>query len=206
MLKGIRKYVMVFLLLTAILIGESSTGIQGYDKEKGVEWGDRVTVSFRGYIDGKLKSVYTETNPLEVAIDEDITNYNFIKELVGMKKGETKAIISWYVTQTNGTVNFIEYKDVTIIEVTLDSTPDNNGPSAGNVLLSTLKIILWVGLGVIVLYEGFIIYKKLITKKCAQCKKNNATKKCAKCGALYCTDCSTRGCTECKSKTFIRLK
>ncbi len=193
------------LLILSNFLFTNTIFISGYSQTKGIEWGDRVNVGCRRYIDGKLKSTYTETNPLEVTIDERVNNYNFVKKLVGMKVGETKDSISWYVTQSNGTVNFIEYKDVTIIRIVYDSTPDYNGPGAGTVLLIILKALLGIAIGVAGVYGAYKLYKRFNTKKCSSCGVRIATKKCSKCGALYCDECSIKGCKVCKSQTFIKL-
>ncbi|MHA1114587.1 MAG: hypothetical protein K9W45_08305 [Candidatus Heimdallarchaeum aukensis] len=196
---------LAFFLIVISLFLSLTIPVDAYDKKLGIEWGDRVEVACERYIDGKLKTVYSEDYPLEVAIDEDITNYNFVSELVGMKVGETKSSISWYVTQTNGSVSYFEYKNVKILRITLDATPDHTGPSAGNVLLIILKVILGLGLAFVLLYLIYKLWKRFLIKKCFKCRKNKAIKKCSKCGIFLCDKCTINGCPECKSRTFVRL-
>ncbi|MHA1867628.1 MAG: hypothetical protein ACTSVB_04850 [Candidatus Heimdallarchaeaceae archaeon] len=205
MSKTTRTRILTFTFIFTILFLSLIIHVTAYDKKLGVEWGDRVEVACERYIDGKLKTVYTENSPLEVAIDEDITNYNFVSELVGMKVGETKPSISWYVTQTNGSVSYFEYKNVKILKITLDATPDHTGPTAGNVLLIILKVILGIALAFLLFYLIYKLWKRFMIKKCVKCRKNKAIKKCSKCGTLLCDECTINGCPECKSRTFIRV-
>lgn len=197
-------YTVVVLLMFNFLILPNLL-VQSYDDKLGVEYDDIVNVTCTRIIDHNTYQplVYTPDSPLTVVIDPKSFNINFIDALLGMKLGETKDLISWYVTQEDETINFFEYYNTTIFEIVEDSTPGTSSP-AGGVFLTILKVAGGIGAFALGVYGFIFILRRLKIKSCISCR-TKATSKCAKCGVYYCHNCSTKGCKACGSTKYIRM-
>lgn len=197
-------YTVVVLLMFNFLILPNLL-VQSYDDKNGVEYNDIVNITCTRIIDHNTYQpfVYTPDSPLTVIINPESFNENFINELLGMKLGETKDLISWFVTQENGVINLYEYFNTTIFEIVEDSTPGTSSP-AGGVFLTIIKVAAGIGAFALGVYGFIFIRRRLKIKSCISCR-TKATSKCAKCGAYYCPNCSTKGCKTCGSTKYIRM-
>jgi len=197
-------YTVVVLLIFNFLILPNLL-VQSYDDKLGVEYDDIVNITCVRIIDHNTYQplVYTPDSPLTVIINPKSFNEIFINELLGMKLGETKDLISWYVTQEDETINLFEYYNTTIFEIVEDSTPGTSSP-AGGVFLTIIKIAGGIGAFALGVYGFIFILRRLKIKSCISCR-TKATSKCAKCGAYYCPNCSTKGCKTCGSTKYIRM-
>jgi hypothetical protein len=197
-------YTVVGLLMFNFLILPNLL-VQSYDDRLGVEYDDTVNVTCTRIIDHKTWEpyIYTPDYPLTIVINPESFNENFINELLGMKLGETKELISWYVTQEDETVTLYEYHNTTIIEIVKDSTPGNSSP-AGGVFLTIIKVASGIGIFALGVYGFIFILRRLKAKSCISCS-TKATSKCAKCGVYYCSNCSTKGCKDCGSTKYVRM-
>jgi len=174
---------------------------QAYSNTQGVEYNDIVDISFTRYIDGEFSIEYTDSGPFQVVVDPAQVNRNLVDELIGMKVGEKKDI-AWDVTQSNGTVNYFEYRDTKIVKVVYDSSPGL--PPIGGAVITVLEVGGGLGVAVGGIYAVYKIRSRLLVKKCSDCGKK-ANSKCAKCATFYCPDCTVKGCLSCGSRKFVRL-
>jgi len=209
-MKRIIKILLLFILVSVIAFNVNEYSAKAYDEEKGVEWGDVVAISFVRYVyhDGvRIYGLDLKEDNFRVVVDDTMFNYNFVSKLVGMKLGETKPLISWTVTEKNGTIAKYDYHNTTIVKILKDVTPDKNLTSAGRVLLTILEVGVGIGAAIGAIYLAIFLKKKFMlgVKKCSKCGKP-ADVKCIKCGYIYCHDCSKKGCINCGSRKFIRLK
>ena len=197
-------YTVVVLLMFNFLILPNLL-VKSYDDKLGVEYDDVVNVTCTRIIDHNTFDpfVYGLNSPLTVVINPESFNENFINELLGMKLGETKDLISWYVTQVDETITLYEYYNTTIIEIVEDSTPGTSSP-AGAVFLTIIKVAGGIGTFALGVYGFIFIRRRLKIKSCISCG-TKATSKCAKCGVYYCPNCPTKGCKDCGSTKYIRM-
>ncbi|MHA2357495.1 MAG: hypothetical protein ACXABK_01835 [Candidatus Heimdallarchaeaceae archaeon] len=189
----------IYLVLLSIIC--LIPNAQAYSNTIGVEYNDIVAISFVRYIDDVFSIEYPESSPFEVVIDPSQVNEDLVNELIGMKVGEKKDV-AWYVTQTNGTVNYFEYRDTKIVDIVYDSTPGL--PPIGGAVITVLEVAGGLGVSVAAIYGIYKIRSLILVKKCADCGKK-ANSKCASCSSFYCSDCTTKGCPSCGSRKFIRL-
>ncbi|MCG3215776.1 MAG: hypothetical protein KAS63_03625 [Candidatus Heimdallarchaeota archaeon] len=193
---------LTILYVLSLLILNSQFSARAYDNIHGIEYDDVVDVAFVRYINNEFSFSYTTDAPFRVTVNENIINVNFIEELIGMKIGETKPLISWYVQENETTVSFIEYFNTTIVKLIKDSTPQR-GP-IGKGFLIALEVIAGIGGTIGLIYVANKLRRRFALKKCMSCEKH-ASSKCSKCGNFYCSECLTKGCPNCGSRKFIRL-
>ena len=174
-----KNQLIVCLVLFSIIYIIPTT--QAYSNTQGVEYDDIVSISFIRYIDGKFSIEYPDSGPFEVVVDSSQVNHNLVEELLGMKVGEKKDI-AWYVTQTNGTVNYFEYRDTKIVKIIFDSSPGL--PPIGGAVIIFLEVVGGLGVSVAAIYGIYKIRSLLLVKKCSDCgiDLESDAKFCWKCG------------------------
>ncbi|MCE7741354.1 MAG: hypothetical protein GOP50_02750 [Candidatus Heimdallarchaeota archaeon] len=189
---------MIFLGFFAILLLNTLVSVYAYDEYAGIEYDDVVDVGFVSYRNGEFVIEYTAEGAFRVEVNTNAVNFNFVNAILGMKEFEKKPYVTWNVGP-----DLIEYYNVTIYDIVVDSTPPTS--PVWKAFRTVIIVVAVLGGAVGAVYLGVKFKGRMVLKGCSTCK-NTGTSKCAKCGKHYCSDCSSKGCTNCGSRQFIRLK
>jgi len=196
---------MVMLIIT-------STQVNGYSKETGIEEGDVMKIEYEGrYAD---TGVVFDGGTVDFTISPDSIIVGFYEGLLGMKVGESKVInvpigkgYSSASAPTPALANRELNFNVFIREIVDNVRDEDSSSNLFETITTWVKVIGGIALGVFVIIGFLGLRSKTSSGTCAHCKElgrsTRSEGKCSKCGNSYCRASFGRGCPNCKGNSFI---